>query len=66
MIAPLVYMNMYCSMTEAVYMTMVNNIYLGMGAMVVTMAVVVPFQFCLMYPIEQMFFLSLGKLHKST
>jgi len=52
MIAPLVYMNMYCSMTEAVYMTMVNNIYLGMGAMVVTMAVVVPFQFCLMYPIE--------------
>lgn len=38
-IAPIVYMNMFCTVNESVYMTMINNIYLGMGSMICTMVI---------------------------
>jgi peptidoglycan/LPS O-acetylase OafA/YrhL len=52
LIAPLVYMNMYCTTQESIYMTMIGNIILGMGAMTFTFIVVPIYIFVIEYPIE--------------
>lgn len=65
-IAPLVYMNLYCTLNEAIYMTMLNNIYLGMGAMWTTIFVALAFQYLILNPVEGMCDLTIRRLVEST
>ena len=63
-LAPIVYMNMYCTCSSAIYMTMVNNIYLGMGAMWCTVIVSMFFVFFFSNPIEKLMNNTVRRLHK--
>jgi len=45
-------MNMYCSLDYAIFMTMIGNVILGMGSMMVTILVTLAFMFCISGPIE--------------
>jgi len=63
-LAPLVYMNMYCSVSEAIFMTMINNIYLGMGAMWLTIVFAAVFLLLFANPVETMFDLTIRKYLK--
>lgn len=53
--APLVYMNMYSTRVEAIYMTMIGNVYLGMGAMFTTIFVALAYTFFVGNPLEHFF-----------
>ena len=61
-IAPLVYMNMYCTTQSAIFMTMINNIYLGMGAMWITIFFAFSFIFLFSNPVETVMDLTLRRL----
>jgi hypothetical protein len=65
-IAPLVYMNMYCTCNDAIYMTMLGNIYLGMGAMWTTVFFAAIFIFLFSNPVETIMDLTLRRLVAST
>ena len=52
LIAPLIYMNMYCTTPQSIYMTMFGNIILGMGAMLFTFIIVPIYVLIIEYPIE--------------
>ena len=62
-LAPIVYMNMYCTCSSAIYMTMVNNIYLGMGAMWCTIFISFLFVFLFANPVEKIMNKSIRRLH---
>lgn len=64
MLAPLVYMNMYCTVDEAIYMTMLSNNILGMGAMLITILVAFLFILIIQYPLENFFDKTLRKYIK--
>ena len=52
LIAPLIYMNMYCTTEESIYMTMLGNIILGMGAMFFTFIIVPAYIFVIEFPLS--------------
>lgn len=60
-IAPMVYMNMFCTVNESVYMTMINNVYLGMGSMWCTFAVAIVVMVFYLHPIESLLDLTVRK-----
>jgi hypothetical protein len=51
-LSPMVYMNMYSRVKEAIYMTMLGNCVLGMGGIMCTILFTLSFIFLLQYPIE--------------
>ena len=55
LLAPMVYMNMYSTRDEAIYMTMIGNVYLGMGAMFTTIFIAIAYIFLIGNPIENFF-----------
>jgi len=65
-IAPLVYMNMYCTVTSAIFMTMITNIYLGMGAMWCTIFFSALFIFLFSNPVETIMDMTVRRLVSST
>lgn len=52
LLCPIIYMNMYCTVNESIYMTMFGNVILGMGSMMCTFILTIPFMLLLMYPVE--------------
>ena len=52
MITPLVYMYMFSSVSESVFMTMLGNCVLGMGGILITFVIAVIFIFSIQYPID--------------
>uniref|UniRef100_A0A7S3G093 Acyltransferase 3 domain-containing protein n=1 Tax=Strombidium rassoulzadegani TaxID=1082188 RepID=A0A7S3G093_9SPIT len=52
LLCPLIYMNMYCTTPEAIYMTMLGNVILGMGSMTFTIIISVIFMLFIQYPVE--------------
>lgn len=60
-IAPMVYMNMFCTVNESVYMTMINNVYLGMGSMWCTFMVAIVVMVFYLHPVEALLDVTLRK-----
>jgi hypothetical protein len=60
-IAPMVYMNMYCTVNESVYMTMINNVYLGMGSMICTFIAALFVIIFYLHPVEALINMTLRK-----
>ena len=51
-LSPMIYMNMYSRVKEAIFMTMISNCVLGMGGIMVTILSTLAFIFLLQYPLE--------------
>lgn len=60
-LGPMVYMNMFCTVNESVYMTMINNVYLGMGSMACTFAVAAFVMVFYLHPVEALLDMTLRR-----
>jgi hypothetical protein len=61
-ISPIVYMNMYSRVKEAIYMTMLSNCVLGMGGIMYVILITFAFLMVLQYPIETIVSKTIRKL----
>ena len=52
LLTPLVYMNLFSSVKESVYITMIGNCVLGIGGILITFVFSVLFIFTIQYPID--------------
>lgn len=62
LLSPMIYMNMYSRVKEAIFMTSLGNSILGQGGIMITIVITLFFMFLLQYPLEMLVTKTLRKL----